>query len=83
MKTQFTSPVDASNYAADLGTAHGIELLSINYETGNYRFKLTDAEGNVISGDRVFGVIATDIENTAEIAADAHIRAAIAATIPA
>lgn len=82
MKRLFNSPVDASNYSFGLGTAHGVEILSINYETGNYRFRLTDADGNDIGGGRVFGVIAPE-GAAAEIAADDHIRAAIAATIPA
>lgn len=82
MKRLFNSPVDASNYSADLGTAHGIELLSIEYETGTYRFRLTDAAGNDIGAGRVFGVVAPE-GAAAEIAADDHIRAAIAATIPA
>jgi hypothetical protein len=52
----FDAPVNASNYSAGAGTVAKIKLLSINYETGTYRFQLLDAGGNVVAGGAVFGV---------------------------
>lgn len=81
MKQLFDTPVDASNFSAGLGTAHGVKILSTNYETGTYHFRLTDAEGSVVSNDKVFGASAPSLEETSEASASAHIRAAIAATV--
>lgn len=79
MKTLlFTSPVDASNYVADAGTAKGAALRRINYETGEIRFSLIREDDTVAPQVNAITVEAPD-EDTA---ADA-IRAAISATIPA
>ncbi len=73
----FDSPVDASNYVAGAGTAKGIALRRINYETGVYAFSLIaldDSISAVVNG--------VNVEEPSEENAAADIRAAIAATNP-
>lgn len=55
--TQITleTPVDVSAYCGT-GTAVKIDLLSINYETGEVRFKLLAADGTALGNGAVFGI---------------------------
>ncbi len=74
----FSSPVDASYYLAGFGPASGAMLRRINYETGELRFSLVDADGVTAAEVNAINVEAPTEDNAAE-----SIRAAIAATIPA
>lgn len=75
MNLTFSSPVDTSNYIADLGMAKGALLLSIDYTSNLYRFSLIAMDGTVAS--QINGVTGNPAnQNTAA----ADIRAAVAAT---
>ena len=49
------SPVDVTAYCGS-GYAAKIDLLSINYETGEVRFKLLSEDGTALGNGAVFGV---------------------------
>lgn len=49
------TPVDVSAYCG-AGTAAKIDLLSINYETGEVRFRLLDATDVPLGNGAVFGI---------------------------
>jgi hypothetical protein len=77
MNKSFSSPVNASNYNASLGTVHGCRLLGINYDENRYRFQLLDANEDILADGAVFGV---NVESASEVSAEDDIRAAIDAT---
>ena len=49
------TPVDVSAYCG-AGTAAKIDLLSINYETGEVRFRFLDANDAALGNGAVFGI---------------------------
>lgn len=51
----FDTPIDVTAYCGS-GFATKIDLLSINYETGEVRFKLLAADGTALGNGAVFGV---------------------------
>lgn len=85
MKIQtFSSPIDAGNYVAGVGIVKGISLRSVDYETNVYRFSLVREDDSF--APEVNGVNPADVAPGAlvdEDSAAAHVRLAIAATLPA
>lgn len=77
----FDAPVDCSAYVAGGGTATKFEIRSINYDTGELRFQLIDAQGAYLGGGAVFGL--TLPAPVDQDAAKAAILAAILAAITA
>lgn len=79
MKTiLFDTPVDASNYIAGAGEVKGIKLRGVDYEGGNARFSLINADDSVRS--EVNGIAITDPENATDESIAADVRDVIAAT---
>lgn len=76
------APIDASHYNPELGTISAAALLGIDYETNTYRWRACTAEGELL-GSATFGTAAPEDVSAAEVAADDHIRADIARTLPA
>ncbi|PTX95771.1 hypothetical protein [Opitutus sp. ER46] len=74
------APVDCTHYVGGGGTAVSIDLLSIDYETGEARFRLINASGVALGNSAVFGVRLT--LPAAESAVKAAVLAAIAAAAP-
>lgn len=77
VQLNFDAPVNCSAYVGGGGTATKFEIKSIDYDTGEVRFQLVNAQGAYLGNGAVFGVTLTvpvDQDN-----AKAAILAAIAA----
>lgn len=79
MNKFFDAPIDASHFNSSLGTIAGAKLAGIGYESGMYRWRAIDADGNVVSGDDVYG---TNVASPSESAAAVDIKADVARTLP-
>jgi len=53
------TPIDCAHYVAAGGTAASVEILSIDYESGQVRFRLLDSSGTYIASGAVFGLSLT------------------------
>jgi hypothetical protein len=71
------APIDCAHYVAGGGVATNAELLSINYETGEVRFRLLNASGVALGNAAVFGV------TLSAPVSEASVKAAVAAAIAA
>lgn len=76
----FVSPINASNYIRGAGEVKGVQIRSINYETGVARVSLVNADDTVRTEVNGVDVPSPETAEDADIAA--AVRATIAATLP-